>query len=63
MWLANLLYSEQLAWPFDIFITTNYADTTFNGTAARRYSFSIPLFSHMENIQVRRRRTRGHPPS
>ena len=51
MWLANLLYSEQLAWPFDIFITTNYTDTTFAGAPARIYPFVIPLFSHMENLK------------
>ena len=50
MWLANFLYSEQLAWPFDIFITANYTATTVNGAAARVYRFSIPLFSHMESI-------------
>ena len=50
MWLANLLYSEQLAWPFDIFITTNYSSVVDHGAPARLYSFSIPLFSHMEAI-------------
>ena len=48
VWIANLAYNEQIAWPHDLFITTAY-NQSFDG-ATRNYSFSIPLYSFLENL-------------
>jgi hypothetical protein len=45
IWLANLLYSEQIAWPFDIFTTSS--QVTPNGLD---FFFAIPLYSMMESL-------------
>ncbi len=49
VWLANLLYSEQMAWPFSVFVDSRdprvVNDAVLN---TRNFSFSIPLFSHLE---------------
>lgn len=53
-WLANLLYSEQMAWPFDVWVSTPLNASTGVGytvdpaTGNRTYNFVIPLFSHVE---------------
>lgn len=46
VWMANLLYSEQIAWPFDVFVTA-FESTT---PAERDYHFAIPLYSMMESL-------------
>ena len=49
VWLANLLYSEQIAWPLDTFVSDLWDLNPDDGTS-RDYYFSIPLFSMMESL-------------
>jgi hypothetical protein len=45
VWLANLLYNEQLAWPFDLYLTeTSAVDADGNLV----FAFRIPIFAHTE---------------
>jgi hypothetical protein len=49
VWLANLLYSEQIAWPLDTFVSETF-DPNPDDSSSRDYFFSIPLFSAMESL-------------
>jgi hypothetical protein len=49
VWLANLLHSEQMAWPFSVFLSSSSLVGPLSPTDANRtYTFQIPLFSHIE---------------